>query len=83
MTFRALLILVGALSLAGCGYRQGGSGGAVPAGYQWLSLYPSDVRTVAVPVFTNRSLRRGVEFALTRAVVNQLEATTPYKVVDR
>jgi hypothetical protein len=52
-------------------------------GYHWSSLYRDDVHTVAVPIFTNRSFRRGVEFALTKAIVNQLEASTPYKVVGR
>jgi hypothetical protein len=33
-----------------------------PRGYQWPSLYRSDVHTVAVPIFTNKSYYRGVEF---------------------
>ena len=80
--FRPILLLT-ALSLAGCGYRQGSRASSGGGGYQWRSLYRDDVRTVAVPVFGNRSFRRGVEFALSKAVVNQLEATTPYKVVSR
>ena len=74
---------------SGCGYAasdpaagQTGPTGGV-AGYQWKSLYRDDVRTVAVPTFSNRSFRRGVEFQLTKAVVNQLEAQSPYKVVPR
>ena len=82
MTRPGPMLLLIALSLAGCGYRQG-SGGSAGSGYQWRSLHRDDVRTVAVPVFGNRSFRRGVEFALSKAVVNQLEATTPYKVVPR
>lgn len=75
--------------VSGCGYAasdpavgQTGSVGGL-AGYQWKSLYRDDVRTVAVPIFTNRSFRRGVEFQLSKAVVNQLEARSPYKVVPR
>ncbi len=68
------------LALSGCGYNHG-SGNA--KGYQWQSLYRSDVRTVAVPVFTTRSFDRGTEFNLSEAVVKQIEATTPYKVVPR
>ncbi|HEV2295522.1 MAG TPA: LptE family protein [Tepidisphaeraceae bacterium] len=67
------------LTLSGCGYRPGGDS----EGYQWQSLYRQDVRTVAVPIFTTRSFDRGVEFGLSEAVVKQLEATTPYKVVPR
>ena len=82
---RRLLVLP-FLALLGCGYTQGTApSAAMPAsdGYKWKSLYRSDVRTVAVPTFGNRSFRRGVEFALTKALVNQIEATTPYKVVPR
>ena len=67
--------------LAGCGYTRSGD---EPAGnYQWRSLYREDVKTVAVPVFTTKDYTRGVEVALTKAVVNQLEAHSPYKVVPR
>ena len=67
------------LALSGCGYNKGSDS----AGYQWGSLYRQDVRTVAVPIFTTRSFDRGVEFNLSQAVVKQIEATTPYKVVPR
>jgi hypothetical protein len=80
---------VGLALLSGCGYSasdpaagQTGTVGGV-GGYQWRSLYRDDVRTVAVPIFANRSFRRGVEFRLTKAIVNQLEAQSPYKVVPR
>jgi hypothetical protein len=92
----ALLTFLPALCCTGCGYQSApapAAGAAQPgstptskagaAGYHWSSLYRDDVHTVAVPIFTNRSFRRGVEFALTKAIVNQLEATTPYKVVPR
>ena len=88
LTRTALLLL--ALAAPGCGYHAaGGSANSTPesspksTGYQWRSLYRDDVRTVAVPIFTNRSYRRGVEFSLSRAIVNQLESTSPYKVVPR
>lgn len=72
------------LSLCGCGFRQANDYDGKPqAGYEWHSLYRQDVRTVAVPIFTNKSFVRGVEFQLSKAVVNYLEASTPYKVVDR
>jgi hypothetical protein len=79
----ALLLLC--LCLPGCGYNSAPKGdaasGGTPSGYQWKSLFRDDVRTVAVPIFANRSFRRGMEFALTKAIVNQIEANTPYKVV--
>ncbi len=86
---RLLPIAVVTALVAGCGYSasdpaagQTGSVGGL-GGYQWKSLYRDDVKTVAVPIFANRSFRRGVEFQLSKAIVNQLEAQTPYKVVPR
>ncbi len=53
------------------------------AGYQIgnQSLYPQDIRTVYVPMFQSNSFRRNLGERLTEAVVKQIEATTPYKVV--
>jgi hypothetical protein len=70
------------LLFAGCGYNQSGSDRNTPeSGYQWNSLFRQDVRSVAVGVFGNGSFRRGVEMRLTQAVVKELEAHAPYKVV--
>jgi hypothetical protein len=46
-------------------------------------LYPTDVRTVAVVIFGNAGFERGIEFALTEALIKEIELRTPYKVVDR
>jgi hypothetical protein len=70
--------------LSGCGYSQSGNDAPVAkGGYQWHSLYREDVQTVAVPIFGTRDFRRDVEFKLSNAVVHQLEAHSPYKVVPR
>ncbi len=81
--------------LGGCGYHNGGGGGGgasatgpTTAGsssgaYHWSSVYRQNIRTVAVPIFKTNDFQRGVEFALTKAVINQMEANTPYKVVPR
>lgn len=62
-------VALAALALiGGCGYRHQG-------------LYPADVRTLAVPIFENRSFYRGLEFDLTEALIKQIELDTPYKVV--
>ena len=74
-----LLLLVIVLAAGGCGYNGGSSSG----GYQWKSLYRQDVQTVAVPIFKNVDFHRGVEIALTKAIVNNLESHSPYKVVDQ
>src|SRR5947207_4492949 len=83
---RQSLIFIASLALAftGCGYdHSGGYDHPAKGGYQWHSLYREDVQTVAVPIFGNRDFRRGVEFSLSKAVVNELEAHSPYKVVAR
>jgi hypothetical protein len=69
--------------LSGCGYQTSGSTDNAPAGYEWSSLYRTDVKTVAVPIFTNRTFFRNVEFDLSKAVANQLEAKSPYKIAPR
>ena len=84
--------------VSGCGYSQadygfglGPSASAAaaepaPAGTTakaGRSLYRDDVRTVAVPIFANRSFERNVEFNLSKAVVNYIESNTPYKVVPK
>lgn len=79
-------LLLPIIALGGCGYHWSNMGpGAASSDpeFKWPSLYREDVKTVAVPVFTNRTYYRGVEFNLTKAVVNQIETRTPYKVVPR
>lgn len=51
-------------------------------GYSSAPNYDCSIRTVHVPIFQNRTLRRGLEFDYTRAVIREIEAKTPYKTVD-
>lgn len=78
----ACLVAAG-LSTSGCGYQQAASTANAPAGYKWSSLYRGDVKTVAIPIFGNRTYYREVEFGLTTAVAKQIEMRTPYKIVPR
>jgi len=67
-THAALLALVlVAAPLAGCGYTTRG-------------LHPEGIKTVAVPILQSREFRRGLEYELTRELVNLIELRTPYKV---
>jgi hypothetical protein len=50
-------------------------------GYSTAPNYATNLHTVRVPIFKNTTMRRGVEFDLTRAVIREIEAKTPYKVV--
>lgn len=77
----AIVLTACALAPSGCGYNNNGGGSS--DGYQWNSIYRKDISTVAVPIFKSTDYQRGVEFTLSKALVNQIEASTPYKVVAR
>jgi len=61
--FKSLLFaLVLSIFLGACGYKQAGKG---------LSL-PSNIKTIAVPVFQNSSLKYRVEQRFTQAVIDEI-----------
>ncbi len=72
--FTLVLILFCALpaGLVGCG----------DSGYTNESLFPSNVSTVCIKMFDNRTFWRGVEYELTDALAKRIEADTPYKIVS-
>lgn len=73
-----LLVAVAALGLPACQ-----SDGALSLlGYTTRPNYDPGIRTVYVPIFKNLTYRKGLEFDLTRAVVREIEAKTPYKIVS-
>jgi hypothetical protein len=51
-------------------------------GYTSQSLFRSDVQSIYVEMFDNRSFWRGVEYDLTDALAKRIEAQTPYKIVS-
>ena len=67
------IVMAGILLVAGCASDPS-------AGYSTASVFPSDIRTVAVPILENDTFIRGVEFELTDALIKEIEARTPYKV---
>jgi outer membrane lipopolysaccharide assembly protein LptE/RlpB len=68
---RGLVAIVLACALAGgCGYSLTGS------------TLPAHIRTVAVPVFVNRTQEPGVENFITRAVAEAFTTSSGLKVVD-
>src|SRR5262245_18623075 len=72
-------LIVGAvLVLPSCGW----DGHLCILGYTTQPNYDTSIRTVYVPIFKNNTFRRGLEFELTRAVIREIEAKTPYKVVS-
>jgi len=52
------------------------------AGYRNESLFPSEIGSVYVEMFENRTFWRDIEFDVTDAVSKRIEAQTPYKVVS-
>jgi hypothetical protein len=50
-------------------------------GYAAVAPFSDDVRTIAIPIATNESFVRDVEFDLTDALIKEIEARTSWKVV--
>ena len=73
----ACLLMINSLALlAGCSSDP-------TKGYAAISVFPASVRTIAVPIITNRTYFRDVEFELTDALIKQIETQTPYKVTSQ
>jgi hypothetical protein len=51
-------------------------------GYTTEPVYDPDIRTVYVKTFDNVTYRLGLEFDLTKAVIREIEAKTPFKVTN-
>jgi hypothetical protein len=78
----ALALLLAGLALPGCE-----SGGHFTfLGYTTRPNYDTCIKTVYVPIFQSTILldetRRQIPFDLTKAVIREIEAKTPYKVVS-
>ncbi len=78
-----LLLTALALALPSCE-----SGGHFTLfGYTTRPNYRCDIKTVRVPIFKNvlyrDSTTQGIEFQITEAVIREIEANTPYKVVNK
>jgi hypothetical protein len=50
-------------------------------GYTTKPNYDTNIHTVRIPIFQNKTFIRGIEFDLTQAVIREIEQKTPYKVV--
>ena len=66
------LAIILCISLAGCGYHTAGS----------ATHIPSDVRTIAVPVFATHAQAYHTEMAFTDAVIRELNTRTRLRVVN-
>lgn len=85
MTRRSLLsglLASGVATLAGCT----SDGHLSFLGYTTRPNYNPNYKTIYVPIFGNKAFQwsphRGLEMELTRAVIREIEATTPMKVIS-
>ena len=51
------------------------------SGYSAMSVFPEGISSVSVPIFKNETFVRDVEFELTDALIKEIEARSPYKVM--
>jgi hypothetical protein len=75
---RRFLIMVVAVVLPSCT----SDGNFTVLGYSTSPNYERGIRSVRVPIFKNETMRQGLEFELTKAIVREIEAKTPYKVIS-
>jgi hypothetical protein len=59
-----------------------GGGNFTLFGYTTKPNYDCKIHTVYVPIFENRTFYHGLEFEVTRDVIREIEAKTPFKVVS-
>ena len=69
-----------AVALPAC---EGGGHFTIPfLGYTTKPNYDTRYRTIYMPTFKNLTFYKGLEFDLTKALVREIEAKTPYKIVS-
>src|SRR5262245_52882851 len=81
---------LGVIALASCALLLpscAGDGHFTILGYSTKPNYDCNIRTVRVPIFKSRTYMAatpvpGMEMDLTRAVIREIEARTPYKVAQ-
>jgi outer membrane lipopolysaccharide assembly protein LptE/RlpB len=67
-----LLTLLFATTLTGCGYHQAGS----------ATHIPSNIRTLAVPIFATHAQAYHTEVAFTEATIRELNTRTKYHIIN-
>jgi outer membrane lipopolysaccharide assembly protein LptE/RlpB len=72
MKLRLVLSLVLSTLLTGCGYHTAGS----------ATHIPTNVRTMAVPIFSTRTQAYHTEMAFTQAVIRELNTRTRYRILN-
>jgi hypothetical protein len=70
--------MAAALTAAGCT----SNGHLNIFGYTTEPNYDQNIKTVYVPIAQNLTMRRGLEFQLTKAVLREIGVRTPYRIVS-
>jgi hypothetical protein len=76
VSMRRLASVLWVLALAG-----GGCSSDPTRGYALSPSHDRSVRTVSVPIFGNESYSSGLEVRLTRAIISEIQRSTPWRVV--
>jgi hypothetical protein len=71
-------LLAAALATAGCT----STGHLNIFGYTTEPNYDSSIHTIYVPIAQNITMRRGLEFQLTQAVLREIAVRTPFRIVS-
>lgn len=75
--------LLGAVSLlAAAVLLPAGCASSPKQGYSFQTAFPTDVSTVAVPIFRNLSTNVGIEAELTEAVIKELQRSSELRIVS-
>lgn len=79
----ALVTVIISMALTGCANPANSANPAESrgSGYTMTTLYPDDVASVSVPIFENKTLFTGVERDITDALIKEIQARTPYRVL--
>jgi hypothetical protein len=80
MSLRVHVCLIGAAVVA-AGVCVPGCASDPTRGYAFASSHDASIRTVAVPIFQNPTYTRGIEVELTDAIIKEIQAKTPWRVV--
>jgi hypothetical protein len=73
-----LTCLLAALLCVSCASTPANTEDSAKTGYTHGNLYRSDVHSVAVPIFENRTFTTGIERELTDAIIKEIQTRTPY-----
>ena len=75
MTIRTLLCTAVVLAITGCG-------SDASKGWTIGTTYDTSIKTVAIPIVQNDTFDREVGYLLTKALIQQIETRTPWRVAD-